>query len=142
MPNQYDIRLSDADIAAQLDETVSNLGLAKRLGTSPVRVDRIRRANGIAPFRRGARPKYASQYDAIKSQTVIDGDHLHWTGPTTGNNKTPVVHWNNTVSTVARAVFEQLHERKAVGRVLPNCGRTHCHQPDHLTDRVMRGGTA
>lgn len=125
---------SDDQIKALLREGLNDRQIGRRLRTSPKRVAAIRAELDLPVFQ--VKPQtFDERWDA--NTEPVDGGHIQWTGRLRAGSNPTVRHEGRYISP-RRTVFERLHGRPAVGRVLPGCGYGPCVRPDHLEDQPMR----
>lgn len=127
-------------IRALQDGDVSNLSVARLLGCPPERVRLVRKAAGIAPYRRGRRGSRETWKAAFAARTIaVDGGHLHWTG-SVSTSGTPTLRLRSRVATGYRVAFRLEYGRAPVGKVLhaPGCEYPRCVAGAHLEDRLLR----
>lgn len=128
-------------VQALLEEDVSNVALARRYGCSTERVRQVRKAAGIAPYRRGRRGSGETWEQAYAARTsTVENGHMRWLGATTALG-TPVLRLGSEAKTVYRVAFEAEYGRAPVGNVQPGCELARCVSGRHLTDRQMREDT-
>jgi hypothetical protein len=123
-----------ADIIALLQEGRPNKYIARTLGTSRIRVARLRTELDVPPYK----PTLGLTLEQ-KWQTharTVPGGHTRWTGGTRGCTAN-LIHAGRNYS-ARRIGFELGHGRPPVGRVLPGCGFQWCIAPEHATDTVIR----
>ncbi|MEU5834543.1 hypothetical protein ABZ820_12835 [Streptomyces diacarni] len=127
------------EIAAALDNTVSNVAVARHLGIHSERVRRVRAKAGVPPYPRGGRrAAHATWAEAFAARTVaVRGGHLRWAGARSQHG-TPVLHLRTQTQTAYRYAFQVEHGREPVGNVAPGCGYCGCVAGAHLEDRLLR----
>ncbi|WP_233646750.1 hypothetical protein [Streptomyces sp. BSE6.1] len=128
--------ITEAEIAQALDESVSNLSVARGLGIPYTRVRDVRQRLGLAPYQRGRVVEYETWEDAVRGRIVADGDHAHWSG--IAHHGTPIVNWRYRSDTAYRAIFRLHYGRAPEGNVRPWCTYPRCVLGGHLEDRPMR----
>lgn len=125
---------SDEEVRDLLRAGLSDKQVGLRLRTNPKRVARIRAAAGMASFE-NRRLTFDERWAA--NTEPVDGGHIRWTGRLRDGTTPAVLHEGRDASP-RRIVFERLHGRSGVGRVLPGCGFGACVRAEHLEDQVMR----
>lgn len=130
--------VTDQQIAAALNATVSNCAVARALGCPPSRVRRVRAERNVPAVRRG-RPRAAASWTELYERltTLVEDGHRHWKGPVTKAG-TPVLRLAGENRTAARWAFQQVHGREPEGYVTPGCDYPGCVAGEHALDRVMR----
>lgn len=130
-----------ADVAELLRAGLSNIAIGRQLNVDPRRVERVRRALGIPPVRRGFEP--AASPEALfwsRTQQAPDG-HLIWTGFRSGPNKTPGMRHLGTYYSAYRLAFRIQYGRAPEGHVNSTCRVDGCVAPAHMQDRIVRDRT-
>jgi hypothetical protein len=119
-------------------EDVSNLSVAQTLGVSTRQVAAVRKALGLATYRRGRRVPEATIEEAIARRVrPIDSGHAEWTGNVQAN-RSPMLFWRGMGQTAYRAVFRLHYGREPDGNISHTCDRERCVAAAHLEDRVLR----
>lgn len=125
---------SNEEVTALLRAGLSDKQIARQLHTNPKRIARLRTELGLPAFENRRIP-FEERWAA--NTELVDGGHIRWTGRLRDGSTPAVLHEGRDASP-RRIVFERLHGRPAVGRVLPGCGFGPCVRPAHLEDQVLR----
>lgn len=125
---------SNEEVTTLLRAGLSDKQIARQLHTNPKRIARQRTELGLPAFE-NRRVSFEERWAA--NTEPVDGGHIRWTGRLRDGSTPAVLHEGRDASP-RRIVFERLHGRPAVGRVLPGCGFGPCVQPAHLEDQPMR----
>lgn len=110
----------------------SNAFIARQLNVAHNRVAAIRTEMGLPVHKPGTAPAASPEDLFWRRVQPTDDGHLLWPNPSgdirhvTGRTK------------ASRVAFRIRYRREPVRRVLPDCGRSGCVHPDHVTDLPMR----
>ncbi|MCX5197189.1 hypothetical protein OOK31_25380 [Streptomyces sp. NBC_00249] len=125
-----------ADIAEMLRQGLANHVIARRLHTSPARVQQAREALGIPNLPLG--PRAASSVEELFAARTepLPGGHLKWTG--TSHNGACKVRWQDRHYSAHMVAFRIRTGRDPIGRARTSCDMPGCVAPAHVSDQAER----
>ncbi|MFG2617762.1 hypothetical protein ACGFXC_09035 [Streptomyces sp. NPDC048507] len=126
-----------AEMETLLRQGLANHVIARRLHTSPAKVQAARVALGLPNLALG--PKGAASLEDLFSARTepVAGGHLRWTGTVTrdGANK---LRWRGGNYSAHAVAFRIRTGRDPVGRARTSCEMPRCVAPAHVSDQTER----